>query len=64
MNLTLIENVETGPNPYGICGLATAEKAVQKVLVVLSNLGKDKGKIKILNYGKKVFYDLTSFSCV
>lgn len=28
MNLKLIESVETGPNPFGICGLSTAEKAV------------------------------------
>lgn len=50
MNLKLIESVETGPNPCGICGLATAEKAVQKVLCVVNNLDKEKGKIKILNY--------------
>jgi hypothetical protein len=53
MNLKLIENVETGPNPYGLCGLATAEKAISKTLVVVSNLTKEKGgRIKVLNYGK------------
>ena len=52
MNLKLIENVETGPNPIGLCGLATAEKAICKTLVVLSNTTNEKGKIKILNYGK------------
>ena len=54
MNLKLMENVETGPNPYGLCGLATAEKAISKTLVVISNTSKnqkDKGRIKILNYG-------------
>jgi len=53
MNLKLMENVETGPNPYGLCGLATAEKAISKTLVVISNTSKDqkdKGRIKILNY--------------
>jgi len=52
MNLKLMESIETGPNPMGICGLATAEKAIQKTLVVVSN--KDAtgptGKIRILNY--------------
>jgi hypothetical protein len=60
MNLKLIENVETGHNPLGLCGLATNKKATMKTLVVLSNLqpkevSKDKhkgGRIKILNYGK------------
>jgi len=36
MNLKLIENVETGPNPNGLCGLATAEKAISKTLVVMN----------------------------
>ena len=52
MNLKLIENIETGPNPYGLCGLATAEKAISKTLVVISNLTKEKGRIRVLNYGK------------
>jgi|LauGreDrversion4_2_1035121.scaffolds.fasta_scaffold360551_1 hypothetical protein len=36
MNLKLIENIETGPNPNGLCGLATAEKAISKTLVVMN----------------------------
>jgi endonuclease YncB( thermonuclease family) len=53
MNLKLIENVETGANPYGICGLATAEKAISKTLVVLDNTKQDKiGRLKVLSYGK------------
>jgi hypothetical protein len=36
MNLKLIENIETGPNPSGLCGLATAEKAISKTLVVMN----------------------------
>jgi len=62
MNLKLIENVETGPNPYGLCGLATAEKAISKTLVVISNTSKEKGKIKILNYvaEKSIQTDVTA----
>lgn len=36
MNLKLIENIETGPNPNGLCGLAAAEKAISKTLVVMN----------------------------
>lgn len=28
LTLKLIEQIETGPNPFGICGIATAEKAI------------------------------------
>jgi WD repeat-containing protein 45 len=58
MNLKLIENVETGPNPYGLCGLATAEKAVSKTLVVLNNTQKYSkiGRIRVLSYGKFSYY--------
>ena len=49
MNLKLIENIDTGHNPLGLCGLATAEKAIQKTLVVPY---KDRGSIRVLNYGK------------
>lgn len=64
MNLKLIENVETGPNPYGLCGLATAEKAVSKTLVVLNNTQKDSkiGRIRVLSYGK--FSSYFSKKCI
>jgi hypothetical protein len=34
MNLKLIEQVETGSNPFGICGVATAEQAISKTLAL------------------------------
>ena len=49
MNLKLIEQVETGSNPFGICGVATAEKAISKTLAVPC---PTKGAIRVLNYGK------------
>ncbi len=52
MNLKLIENVDTGANPYGLCGLATSEQAISKTLVVINNTTKQTGRIKVLNFGK------------
>lgn len=49
MDLKLIESIETGANPYGICGLASNEKALSKTLVVPS---QEKGQCRILIYGK------------
>lgn len=49
MTMKLIESVDTGPNPNGLCGVATAEKAIQKTLVYPM---KAKGFIRILNYSK------------
>ena len=34
MNLKLLEQIETGVNTYGICGLASNEKALSKTLAV------------------------------
>lgn len=45
--LKLIEQVETGPNPLGLCGLASAEKAKSKTIAVPS---ATKGAIKVLTY--------------
>ena len=47
--LKLIEQVETGPNPLGICGLATNESPINKAIVVPNPV---KGMFKILNYSK------------
>ena len=40
---------DTGFNPFGLCGVATAEKAISKI-IALPNPAK--GSIKVLNYGK------------
>jgi WD40 repeat protein len=45
--LKLIEQVETCPNPLGLCGIASAEKPIQKMIACLHN---EKGSLKILNY--------------
>ena len=47
LNLKLIEQVETGNNPFGICGIATSEKAISRTLALPS---PTKGTIKVLNY--------------
>ena len=47
--LQLIEQVETATNALGLCGIATNERAVSKV-IALPN--PTKGSIKVLNYGK------------
>jgi len=47
--LKLIEQIETGPNPMGLCGLASAEKAKSKTIAVPNST---KGAIKVLTYGK------------
>ena len=49
LTLQLIEQVETAQNPLGLCGIATNERAVSKV-IALPN--PTKGSIKVLNYGK------------
>jgi len=51
MTLKLIEQVDTGSNPLGLCGLSTAEKAISKT-IALPN--PHKGAIKVLNYGKNL----------
>ena len=47
LTLQLIEQVDTGFNPFGLCGVATAEKAISKI-IALPN--PSKGSIKVLNY--------------
>jgi hypothetical protein len=49
MSLKLIEQIETGLNPNGICGLATAEQALNKCIVLPNPV---KGSIKVLSYSK------------
>lgn len=49
VTLQLIEQVETATNALGLCGIATNERAVSKV-IALPN--PTKGSIKVLNYGK------------
>ena len=49
LTLQLIEQVDTGFNPLGLCGVATAEKAISKIIALPS---PGKGSIKVLNYGK------------
>jgi WD repeat-containing protein 45 len=49
MNLKLIEQIETGQNTFGICGVATAEQAISKTLALPC---PTKGSIRVLNYGK------------
>ena len=46
--LKLIEQVDTIPNPQGLCGIATDEKPISKAIVCLH---KEKGQLKTLNYG-------------
>lgn len=47
--LKLMEQIETFMNPFGLCGVCTADKPVQKTIVCLST---EKGHLKVLNYGK------------
>lgn len=49
MALKLIEQVDTGSNPLGLCGISTAEKAISKTIALPNPI---KGSIKVLNYGK------------
>jgi hypothetical protein len=47
--LKLIEQVETCPNPLGLCSISTAEKPAQKTIVCLDS---ERGTLKVLTYGK------------
>ena len=49
VTLKLIEQIDTFPNPNGLCALATAEKPISKV-ICLPHV--EKGHLKVLNYGK------------
>lgn len=55
ISLKLIEAVETGPNPKGLCGLATDEHCKHKV-VVFNYPKKDVGNIRVLLYGKYLLF--------
>lgn len=54
LTLQLIEQVDTGLNAAGLCGIATNERAVSKI-IALPN--PTKGSIKVLNYGKYLSID-------
>jgi len=45
--LKLIEQVETCSNPHGLCGVATDEKPIVKMIVCPH---QEKGSLKTLNY--------------
>ena len=49
MTLQLIEQIETAPNSAGLCGIATNEKAISKIIALPNPV---KGSIRVLNYGK------------
>lgn len=49
LTLQLIEQVDTGPNLSGLCGIATNEKAISKIIALPNHT---KGSIRVLNYGK------------
>ncbi len=51
MALKLIEQVDTGSNPLGLCGISTAEKAISKTIALPNPI---RGSIKVLNYGKLI----------
>lgn len=46
--LKLIEQLETCPNPLGLCAIATADKPISKTIVCLHT---ERGGLKVLNYG-------------
>lgn len=60
ISLKLIEQIETGQNQLGLCGLATNDKAVSKTIALP---GKAKGAIIVLNYGKYHKRALQVYSC-
>ena len=49
VTLKLIEQVDTYPNPAGLCALSQAEKPISKIICLPH---QDKGSLKVLNYGK------------
>lgn len=51
ISLKLIEHVETGHNPLGLCGIASDEHCRHKV-VAFNYPKSEVGHIRILNYGK------------
>jgi hypothetical protein len=49
VTLKLIEQVDTFPNPLGLCALSQAEKPISKIICLPA---AEKGSLKVLNYGK------------
>ena len=49
VTLKLIEQVDTYPNPLGLCAISQAEKPISKSTCLPST---DRGALKVLNYGK------------
>jgi hypothetical protein len=49
VTLKLIEQVDTFPNPTGLCALSQAEKPISKIICLPA---QEKGSLKVLNYGK------------
>jgi hypothetical protein len=49
VTLKLIEQVDTYPNPLGLCAISQAEKPISKIICLPST---DRGALKVLNYGK------------
>ena len=47
MSLKLIEQVDTWPNPLGLCALSQAEKPISKIICLPHT---EKGQLKVLNY--------------
>lgn len=47
VTLKLIEQVDTYPNPSGLCALSQAEKPISKIICLPH---QDKGSLKVLNY--------------
>jgi len=61
VTLKLIEQVDTYPNPTGLCALSQAEKPISKIICLP---GQEKGSLKVLNYGKSLFVGFyTLYSC-
>lgn len=50
--LKLIEQVETCINPLGLVGISTDEKPINKSVACLHT---NKGSLRVLNYGKKLY---------
>lgn len=47
VTLKLIEQVDTFPNPRGLCALSQAEKPISKIICLPA---QEKGALKVLNY--------------
>lgn len=47
VTLKLIEQVDTFPNPQGLCAISQAEKPISKIICLPS---QERGSLKVLNY--------------